>query len=63
MTKTDVLATEAGRDHVADLNIAVCNNNPIYQQFDELPLLLKRGCRQAGSHALAKVFNMSNQPR
>jgi putative transposase len=34
MTKPHVLATGAGRDHVADLHLAIGHDHPIDQQFD-----------------------------
>ena len=59
MTKPGVFAFWTGRDCVTDLNIFVCDDHPIDQQFHQLPPLLKRSLVQTGLHALAKHCDRS----
>ena len=43
MTKTDVLALEAGREDVADLDLIVRNDDAVDEQLDQLPSLIEGG--------------------
>jgi len=47
MTKGGGFAGWAGRDHVADLDLAVGDDDTGHQPFDELPLLLPAGLLEA----------------
>jgi hypothetical protein len=55
MTKTDVFAAYAGWDNIANLDVAVGDDNPIDEQFDQLSALLKARASQPGLHAVAEV--------
>jgi hypothetical protein len=59
MTKTDVFTFGTGRDYITDLNIFVCDDHPIDQQFYQFPLLLKSGLFQTRLHPLTKRFDRS----
>jgi hypothetical protein len=61
MTKTDVFAGGAGRDHISDFDISVCDNDSINQQFYQFSFLLKAGFFQARLGAAAKVLDRSHQ--
>jgi len=52
--KTDLLARWSGRHHVADLDLAVGDDHPVDQEFDERTLLLKRGVGQSMLYSGAK---------
>jgi putative transposase len=43
MTKTDMFAARAGRNHIADLDFGVFDDDPVDQQFDQLALLFEAG--------------------
>lgn len=43
MTKTDILALSSGGDGVSDLNFAICDNDAVDQELDQLALLLEGG--------------------
>ena len=54
MTKADVLALGAGRQHVADLGLGVGDDHAIDEQQHELATLLEGGMGQSALHALAE---------
>jgi hypothetical protein len=43
MTKTRVFAVRGGRDHVTDLDLLICHDHALNQQFDQLAFLIKAG--------------------
>jgi hypothetical protein len=61
MTKTDVFAGGAGRDHISDFDISVCDNDSIDEQFYQFSFLLKTGIIQTPLSPAAKVFDRRNQ--
>jgi hypothetical protein len=63
MTKTGVFTFGTGGDHISDLNIALRDNNPVDQEFHQLPLLFKAGIRQSAPHTLTELFHRCNQGR
>jgi len=54
MTKADLLAGWSGRHHVADLDLAVGDDHPVDQEFDERTSLLERGVGQSLLYSGAK---------
>jgi hypothetical protein len=44
MTKTDALTFWAGGDHIADFNLAIVDNHPVNQEFNQFSFLFK-SCR------------------
>ena len=60
MTKTYVLASGGGGDHVADLHLLFTHHNAINEQFNHLPFLLEGRLSQSLLHALTKCFNGLN---
>ena len=63
MTKTDVFAGRAGRDHVTDFHVTIGDDHAINQQEHQFALVLKGGLRQALLDALAEGFNGRHQAR
>src|SRR3990170_3291443 len=61
MTKTDVFAGGAGRDHVSDFDISVCDNDSINKQFYQFSFLLKTGILQTRLDPAAKILDRSHQ--
>ena len=56
MTKTDVLALGAERDHVADLHLSVSDDHTVNEKLHELALLLEGGLSKSRAHPLAEAF-------
>jgi hypothetical protein len=54
LTKADVLTRKAGRQHVADFDLIIRDDDTINQQQRKLPALLEGGIRQPVLHPLAK---------
>jgi hypothetical protein len=61
MTKTDVLAGRASRDHISDFDIAVCDDYSVDEQLDQFSFLLKTGVFQTRLDAAAEVFDRGDQ--
>jgi hypothetical protein len=57
MTKTGVLASRIGGDHVSYFDIALCDNHPVDKQLDKLAFLFERGVCQAGLDALTETLH------
>ena len=57
MTKTDLFARWVDGDYIADFHIPIIDHHPIYQQLNQLPLLLKTSLSQTGLDPLAKCLN------
>jgi hypothetical protein len=57
MTKPHRLAAGAGRDHVADLDVLVGDDDPVDEQLDQLPSLVEGRGGQAALDASAECFN------
>jgi hypothetical protein len=62
MTKTDVLALEAGGEHVTNLDLVARHDDPVDEQFDQLPPLIEGGGLQAGRDSLAERFQRGREP-
>src|SRR5215210_5237887 len=56
MAKPNVLAVGAGRQHVADLDFGIGDDDAVDQQHYELTALLEAGLGQSALNALAKRF-------
>jgi transposase len=56
VTKSDMLALRSGRQHVADLDLVISDDDAIDEEHHELAPLLERGAGQALSGALAEGF-------
>jgi hypothetical protein len=63
MTKTNVFARRAGRDDIADLDVAIGNDDPVDQQHDQLTLLLEGGLSETLLYTLTERFYGGDQPR
>ncbi len=61
MTKPDKFAAGASWDHITDLDLVIRDYNPVDEQFDQLPFLLKGCVGQAGLDALAKPLYRRGQ--
>jgi hypothetical protein len=61
MTKTVGLTGWAGGDHVADLDLAIGDDDTGNQPLDQLPLLLPTGLFKTLAHVLAELFHV--QPK
>jgi hypothetical protein len=57
MTKTSVSASFGSRDDITDFHLGVVDNDPINQQFQQLPFLVKGGLGQALLDPLTESFN------
>ena len=60
MTKTDVLALGAERDHVADLRLVVGDHHPVDEKLHELALLLECSLSDPGTHPLAEALDRAD---
>ena len=60
-TKGGSFAIGSGRDHVADLNVAISDDDAVHQQFEQLPLALKVGLLQAFLYAPAERLGMGRE--
>src|SRR4051812_49059140 len=63
MTKTVGLAGWTGRDHVADLDVAIGDDDTGDQPLDQLPLLLPTGLFEALAHVLAELLHVQPEAR
>ncbi|HET8631023.1 MAG TPA: IS701 family transposase, partial [Thermomicrobiales bacterium] len=63
MTKAGLLAARAGRDHIADLDVAVGDHHPVDEELDELPLPLERGVGQARLDPAAELLGPAHLGR
>src|SRR5215213_8836537 len=57
MTKVRGLASRAGGDHVADLDLTIGDNHPRHQALDQLALLLPCGLIKPISHTPAELVH------
>ena len=62
MTKTHVLTRRGGRDHIANLDVRVGDDDAVDKEFDELPLLLPGGPLKATLHSGAERFDRLRDP-
>ena len=62
MTKADVFAFGAGRQHVTDLDFGVGDDHAVDEQLHELPALLEVGLRQPALHACAERLERCRHP-
>src|SRR5918911_617986 len=60
-TKRLPLAVWAGGEHIADLNSAVRDNDPVDQEFEQHSLALEVRSRQAVPHASAEGLGMAGE--
>jgi hypothetical protein len=60
MTKTDVLALRAERDHVADLHLSVGHHHPVDEKLHELALLLEGSLSEPSPYPCAKRFDRAD---
>ncbi len=63
MTKALLLAAGARRDDVADLYLAIRDDDAVDEELDELALLLKRGRVQSSLRPAAEIGNRGCQCR
>ena len=63
MTKADLLARPVRRHHVADLDLAVGDDHPVDQEFDQGSPLLEGGLIQALPHPPAELPDGGGQSR
>ena len=63
MTKVGGFTVWAGRDHVADFDLAVGDDDTGHQPFDELPLLLPAGLLEALAHPAAELLHAQPKAR
>src|SRR5215207_1456058 len=61
-TKGLSFAIRSGGDHVADLDITVCDDDAIDQQFEQLALAVEVGLLQAVPHASAEHLGLVCEP-
>lgn len=61
MTKPDVLAPGAGRQHVADLDLVVRHDDTVDQQLDQLSPLVEGRRLQPGRDPLAERLERRRQ--
>ena len=61
MTKMDVFARRAGRDHISDLDISIFDNYPVNEQFYQFPFLFKVRIFQPDLDTVAEILNRSCQ--
>src|SRR3712207_8217272 len=60
-TKGVSFAIGSGRDHVADLNVAISDDDAVHQQFEQLPLAIEVGSLQPLLHPPAEHLGMSRE--
>src|SRR5690242_6395942 len=63
MTKAGGLTCWAGGDHVADLDLAVADDDAGHQPLDQLPLLLPAGLSKALAHPAAELLHAQPKAR
>jgi hypothetical protein len=61
MTKTHLLCSPARGNHVADLDVAVRDDDAINQELFQLPLLRKRRCGKALLDTPAEILAPTGQ--
>jgi hypothetical protein len=54
LAKGAVRPVGGGREHVADLDLAVGDDDPVDEQFSQQPALLEGGCGEPGTDGLAE---------
>ena len=57
LAKRAVRTVGGGREHVADLDLAVGDDHPVDEQFSQQPALLEGGCGQPGADGLAECLD------
>ena len=62
MTKTCLLRSRAGRNHIANLDVTVGHNDAVNQQLDQLPFLRKRCRGQSVLHPSAEILDATATP-
>ena len=62
MTKTHVLGTRTGGNHIANLDVVIGHDDPIDEQFDQLTLLLESRRGEASLYPPTEIFRMSHKP-
>jgi hypothetical protein len=62
MTKPDVLALGAGGEDVANLDLVARHDDPVDEQFDQLPPLIEGGVPKAGGDPLAERLQRRREP-
>jgi hypothetical protein len=55
MTKSDVLTCRRRREDVADLDITICDDHAINEQFDQLAALVEGGACKSALYALTEA--------
>ncbi|MFZ6765415.1 hypothetical protein, partial [Pseudoroseomonas sp. WGS1072] len=63
MTNAVSLACGVGWDDVADLNLAIRDDNPGHEPFDQLPFLLPVGVVKAVADTTAELFQAEAKAR
>src|SRR3989304_4365411 len=61
MTKMNVFARRAARDHISDLDFSIFDNNPVNEQFYQFTFLFKSSILQANANASAEILDRSGQ--
>jgi hypothetical protein len=61
MTKMNVFARRAARDHISDLDFSVFYNHPVNKQFYQFTFLFKSSILQANANASAEILDRSGQ--
>jgi hypothetical protein len=62
MTKPDLLASPVRRHPVADLHLAIGDDHPVDQEFDEGPSLLECRLGQPSPHSPAEIRDGAGEP-
>ncbi len=63
MTKTDMFASWAGRDHITDFHVFILDDHSIDEQFYQLSFLFKTGVFQPTLDIVTEILNGNSQAR